>query len=80
MSTPGLDSTSCPRKKSPTGKPWTPHRSACGMGVPVGAIVPDTVVVTGRTVVSLLVAEPMVGIDDEAAMKIIEDTVILVAL
>jgi len=81
ISTAGLDSTSCPRKKSPTGKPWTPHRSACGIGVPVGAPVPDIVVVTGRTVVALLIEEPIMGIDEEAAMKIMEeDTVMLVAL
>jgi hypothetical protein len=49
--------------------------------VPVGAPVPDIVVVTGRTVVALLIEEPIMGIDEEAAMKIMEeDTVMLVAL
>ena len=79
MSTPGLDSTSWPRKKSPTGKPWTPQRSACGSGVPVGAFMPEMVVVALR--IGLLVKEPLVAMDDEAAMKTIEDdTVMLVAL
>jgi hypothetical protein len=51
------------------------------MGVPVGAAVPDIVVVTGRAVVALLIEEPIIGIDEEAAMKIMEeDTVMLVAL
>jgi hypothetical protein len=85
MSTPRSDSTSWPRKKSPTAKPWTPQRSACGRGVPVGAFVPDTVVVIGRLVeglsMGLLVRDPLVGRDEEAGMKTIEDdTVMLVSL
>lgn len=52
------------------------------MGVPVGAAVPDTVVVTGRAVLGLLVETSAVGIDVEAAMKITEeeDIVMVVAL
>lgn len=47
----------------------------------VGVAILEPVVVIGRAVVGLLVAEPMIGIDEEAAMKIIEDdTVMLVAL
>jgi hypothetical protein len=47
--------------------------------VPVGAFVPEMVVVVLR--IWLLVKEPLVARDDEAAMKTIEDdTVILVAL
>ena len=49
--------------------------------MPVGAAVPDTVVVIGGAVVGLLSEKLTEGIDDEAAIKIMEDdTVMLVAL
>ena len=49
--------------------------------MPVGAAVPDIVAVTARAVAVVLAGELIVGIDEEAAMKIIDDeNVTLVAL
>lgn len=79
-STPALDSTSCPRKKSPTGNPWTSQRRACGTGVPVGALRPEMVVVIARVVVGLEAGLPVMGSlgkeDEDAGMKIIEDIIV----
>lgn len=63
--TSALSSTYWPRKKSPTGRPWTPQWIAPGEGLPVGPESPPTVVVgvTVTVILSVVVAtEPGVKV------------------